>query len=88
MILRATVRDSQGNDFIRTVDVQSAKDFDKVGSAASSWAKRLAKGMQLYGRTAVHRMVLVLDWVPDAPPVNGHKPPAAVGKRAHAKRRK
>jgi hypothetical protein len=62
------VRDKYGDDFIREIDVLSAKDFDKVGSAASSWAKRRAKGMQLYGHGVRHDMTLQLEWLEPASP--------------------
>jgi hypothetical protein len=67
MILRATVRGKHGNDFVRTIDVHSAKDFDKVGTAAGSWAKRMAKGMQLYGPSTRRELSLHLEWVEPAP---------------------
>ncbi len=77
MILRATVRDKYGDDFIRTVDVLSKKDFDKVGSAAASWAKQRARGVQLYGGTVRRELLLLLEWVTDdqraAAPATGRK---------------
>jgi len=88
MILRATVRDKQNGDFIRTVDVLTADDFGKVGSAAASWARQRAKGAQLFGQPVRRELVLLLEWVPPAPPVTNHQSPVTARKRATPKRRK
>jgi hypothetical protein len=77
MILRATVRDKQNGDFVRTVDVLTADDFGKVGAAAASWARQRAKGVQLYGSPVRRELVLQLEWVAAdqraAAPANGRK---------------
>lgn len=77
MFLRATVRSKHGDDFIRTVDVLTAKDFDKVGTAAASWARSRSKSVQLYGPPVRRELSLQLEWVTTdqhaAEPANGHK---------------
>jgi hypothetical protein len=88
MILRATVRDKQNGDFLRTVDVLTADDFGKVGAAAASWARQRAKGVQLYGSPVRRELVLQLEWVQPAPP-NGPRPaPRAHRPEPKSKRRK
>lgn len=82
------MRDKHNGDFVRTVDVLAADDFNKVGSAAASWARQRAKAMQLYGHAVRRELVLMLEWV-DPPPAPKSAAPARSQRAAHtAKRRK
>jgi hypothetical protein len=87
MILRATVRDKNGDDFQRTIDVLSYKDFDKVGAACASWGRSRARAMGAYAPTARTELVMQLEWREEAPnPVNGK--PLAKGKPNHKPKRR
>jgi hypothetical protein len=73
MILRATVRDKHGDDFVRTIDLLAYKDYDKVAHAAAAWARSRVRAMGAYAPTTRAEMTLQLEWL-EPTPANGARP--------------
>jgi hypothetical protein len=88
MILRATIRQKHGNDFVRMIDISNAADLSKVARAAGAAAMQTVRAMPLYGPAKSSYFELHLEWVADAAPVTNHQPPATARKHARPKRRK